>query len=116
MNDNKGNVIFWIVLFMIISLSVMFSIVIADNINNINNNKEVINEYCEEKEVVQKQLRQIDDNDNYEYRIYFDNDDFVTIGEKLYDKIEMGDKVIVEYERNWDGSRSAIAGVGLCDE
>lgn len=113
MNDNNGKEIFCVVLFMIIVLSVMFSKAIVDKTNN---SKEVINEYCEEKEVVQKQLRQIDDNDNYEYRIYFDNDDFVTIGEKLYDKIEVGDKAIVEYKRNWDGSRSAVAGVGLCDE
>ena len=80
-----------------------------------NNNEEVINEYCEEKEVVQKQLRQIDDNDNYEYRIYFDNDDFVTIGEKLYDKIDVGDKVIVEYKRIGVDDVE-VAGVGVCDE
>ena len=116
MNDINGKEIFCVVLFMIIVLSVMFSKAIVDNINNkINNNEEVINEYCEEKEVVQKQLRQIDDNDNYEYRIYFDNDDFVTIGEKLYDKIEVGDKAIVEYKR-FGVDDVEIAGVGLCDE
>lgn len=104
--------VFLVVFYLIIISFCIGGVVIYNDDNN--DNKEVINEYCEEKEVVQKQLRQI--NDNYEYRIYFDNDDFVTIGEKLYDKIEVGDKIIVEYKRNWDGSRSAIAGVGLCDE
>lgn len=108
--SSLAEIVFLVVFYLIIISFCIGGIVIY---NDNNDNKEVINEYCEEKEVVQKQLRQI--NDNYEYRIYFDNDDFVTIGEKLYDKIEVGDKIIVEYKR-FGVDDVEVAGVGLCDE
>lgn len=108
--SSLAEIVFLVVFYLIIISFCIGGVVIY---NDNNDNKEVINEYCEEKEVVQKQLRQI--NDNYEYRIYFDNDDFVTIGEKLYDKIEVGDKIIVEYKR-FGVDDVEVAGVGLCDE
>ena len=65
----------------------------------------------EQRVVIQKQMRGVKDPINmYEYRIYFDDDSFVTIGRELYNKIDVGEEVEIEYDED------NVVGVGVCDE